>query len=869
MKDFVKPLNSINKEDFLMVGGKAANLGEMINAGLPVPEGFVVLTSGYQKFVEDNQINVKIDSLLKGVDAKDVEQLEAISKKIKSLFEVADMPQEVVEDIAKGYQKLGSKEIAVAVRSSSTAEDLPGISFAGQYDTYLNVEGQEEVCRFVKKCWASLWNGRAISYRMNQNIDNSAIGHGVVVQKLINSEKSGILFTANPVNGRRDQILLNSSWGLGEAIVGGEVTPDQWIVDKTSGKIVEEMIAQKEIMTIRKKDGIEDIEVSGNKQNERTLDNNEVDIMLNLALKVEKYFGSPQDTEWAFIDSTFYLVQSRPITSLYPMPEVRNNKSDLRVFLNINNYSQAMKEPFTPMGQDIIKAIVEGLVTNYGKKTNQNDKLWWYQVIGGRIFIDITDFMRTEKSWGKFKKADSTDKDPITTRALLQLVERNRNEIISPDKAVNMKKMITLNLLKILGSSGIKYCQGVISPIRARTKAVALGDRIINDLKEERKTLVTIEEKINFFKEKGSTLFTAGFGIVFYVSASSKYIEKAKSIMEEYFDDTSDLNYVEKSVPHSVTTEMGMEILQLAKFFDERGIKPTVNDQQIKLFLQKYGHRSSIDLEVGVPVWKEEPQYVIDLINTYIDNQNYQEAIDRFSQGKREAEKTILRIRLQLEEKGQARKAKKVEKLLRDFREMFGIREQSKFFVRQFLTIFREMLIEIGEDLQNQRRLTDKMDVFFVTMDDILSGRELREIAEANKEQYNLDYKKTAPRLLTSTGECVYSPVMEIKEGALMGIPVSPGVYEGAVKILEHPEEGKNLQKGDILVTTGTNPSWTPLFLKLGALIMETGGPISHGSVVAREYGVPAVAGVAMATTKLKNGQRVRINGETGTVEFL
>jgi pyruvate,water dikinase len=852
-----------------MVGGKAANLGEMIKAGLPVPEGFAVLTNGYRNFVEQNGIDQTIRALLEGVDKHDIANLEKISKEIKRLFETNEIPRQIREEIETNYQNLGGTDIAVAIRSSSTAEDLPGISFAGQYDTYLNIKGQKEVCRSVKKCWASLWNARAISYRMEQNIDCEEIGHGVVVQRLIDSEISGILFTVNPLNGRRDQILINSSWGLGEAIVGGEVTPDQWAVNKKSGDIVEEKIAQKDIMVVKKDDGIDFIKVANDKQKETTLDKNGVREMLSLALRVEAYFGSPQDIEWAYSDNRFYLVQSRPVTSLYPMPRTIDKKKDLRVFINLNNYSQAMKEPFTPMGENVIRSIADGLVTKYAKKSKQDDKLWWYQVLGGRVFIDITDFMRTEKSWDKFKKNDTADKDPLTTKALLQLIERNRDGIINPSEAINLKKLVTFRLLKLMIGMGLKYRLGIKAPVRARTEAKALGDRIISELNEERNKVITIEDKINLIREKSSKTFTDGFGIVSYIAASSTYIEKAKSIMDLYLDDTSDLSFVEKSVPYSVTTEMGMEILLLAKNFAQKGKRPTAIDPEIKEFLQRHGHRASIDLEVGVPVWREDPQYVLDLINNYIDNQNYQEAIDRFNQGRIEAEKAILRIRDKLTEKGQEKKAREIEKLLRDFREMFGMREQSKFFLRQFFTILREMLLEIGEQLQNEGKLEDKSDVFFVTMDDIMKGLDLKRLVKINKEQFRIDYKKTAPRLMTSTGECIYAPISEVSENSLLGIPVSPGVYEGEVRVLESPEDGNKLQKGEILVTTGTNPSWTPLFLKLGGLIMETGGPISHGSVVAREYGVPAVAGVAKATRILRDGQMVRINGETGTVELI
>ncbi len=489
-------------------------------------------------------------------------------------------------------------------------------------------------------------------------------------------------------------------------------------------------------------------------------------------------------------------------------------------------------------------------------------------MLGGRIFIDITDFMRTEKSWEKLKKNNPADKDPVTTRALLQLVQRSKEELVNPRERVRVGRLISYRLTRILLSAAVKYAYGKVSPFKAREKAVRLGEKIIQELKEERKTLQTVEEKLGFFQRHGSKLFE-GFGIVLYVAASSTYIEKTRKIMKEHLEDTSLLQEVEKSVPHSVTTEMGMEILELAKSYDQRGKRPQARDPEMVRFLERYGHRASIELEVGVPVWREDPRYVLDLINTYIDNQNYQEGIDKFNKGKEEAEAAIQTIKRRLEEQGQPRKARKAEKLLKDFREMFGIREQSKFFVRHFLTIFREILMEVGEALVQQGRIEEKEDIFYVTTEDIRSGGDLEKKVKENREQYRLDLQRTAPRLLTSTGESIYSANMEVGENALVGIPVSPGVYEGRARILSSPEEGSKLEKGDILITAGTNPAWTPLFLKLGALVMETGGPISHGSVVAREYGLPAVAGVAGATSKIKEGQRVRINGESGQVELM
>ncbi len=871
--NFVRKLKEVGSNDLMIAGGKGANLGEMMHADLPVPNGFIVLTSAYYQFVQDNQLQPKIKKLLQNIDSENhhdmstIQAISDVSKEIANLFEKNSLSSSLTQSIMSAYSELGHPP--VAVRSSATAEDLPGMSFAGQYESFLNIQGEEALIRSIRKCWASLWNDRALTYRIKQGISNEDIAHGIVVQQMIIAEKSGILFTANPLNGRRDQMLLNASWGIGEAIVSGEVTPDQWVMDKKSNQILEENIAHKKTMTLQTPHGVELVKTPEDKQKQSSLDRDEVLHLLDLGKKVEQYFGSPQDIEWSYKDGYFYLVQTRPVTSLYPMPKSVSGKEGLRVFLNMNNYSQAMKEPFTPMGESVIKAMVEGMVVKMGKKTKQKPDMWWYQELGGRVFIDITDFMRTEKSWNKFKMSDDTDKDPMTTKALLQLVQRNKEEIINPRKAVSFLSVVNFRMLSLLVKIARQYMCGIFSPVKAREKAIQLGESIIGRIHEELKNLHSMEDQLNYIEKNAYKIFLDGFGIVFYVAVSSGYIAKAKKILEKYGLDTSDLNLVEQSVPYSVTTEMGMEILQLAKTYHESNQKPDPKDEAVQSFINKYGHRSLIELDVGATTWKEDPSYVLDLIQSSMDPAIYQKGINKFNQGKVEAEEAISRITEKLVEKGKKRAAKNVEKMLKSFREMFGIREYPKFFTRKFLSLYRDILIELGKKLTQDGRIQKPLDVFYLTMEDVRSNQDLISIAQHNHETFQRNLKLRAPRLLTSTGESVYSPKEDSSPNLLTGVAVSPGTYEGYVKILASPDEGIRLEKGDILVTVGTNPAWTPLFLTLGGLIMETGGPISHGSVVAREYGLPAVAGVPDVTTRLKEGQKVRINGETGQVEIL
>ncbi|TVQ96921.1 MAG: hypothetical protein EA403_15490 [Spirochaetaceae bacterium] len=867
-------LDSLRSSEIALAGGKAVNLGEMMRAGLPVPPGFVVSTEAYRAVIAEQNLDAAIQEILSTTAADDAAQLERAATRIQALFQSVTIPAELTAAITDAYRSLG-ENVSVAVRSSATAEDLPGLSFAGQYDTFLNVTGTAELLDRIVRCWASLWNPRALSYRIKQGIRNDDLAHGVVVQKLVASDTSGILFTANPLNGRRDQLLLNASWGLGEAIVSGEVNPDQWVIDKESGRVVETSIARKEQMTTRTSDGIAHSPVPVELQEKPSLSAEEITELHALARTAEQHFGEPQDIEWAIEAGTVYLVQSRPITSLYPVPGTEPGKPGVRIYINVNSYSQAMQEPFTPMGEDLIRLAVRRVRKELGPKKIPENSLWYFKSAGGRFFMDITPFLRREKFWNKFRKPDSADKDPITTRALLQYLEANRDEVLSHKERVSFLKVVNPRLVGFLLKAMREALRGKRDATAARTRAIAAGDAALADIRRAYESAHTPEEKITFIREQIGAVFMAGAGTLFGVAPSAEYIATVRKLMERHLGDSRDLDLVEKAVPHSVTTNMGMELMQLAEHYDTANRRPGVDDPEIQDFLNRYGHKKSIELDPGTPTWAEEPGYVLDLVTSYMENGRYRQAREDFARNSRAAEEAIDRICRRFRDAGKPRAAKKAHKLLRDFREMFGVREQSKFVITQGLQMVRNSLHDIGSDLQRSGRLEHSDDVFFLRLDDLASGdlasdRDLQQLAAENREAHVRNRRLKAPRLLTSTGQAIHSARIESdREDVLCGVPVSPGTHEGRVRILHAPEEGASLQSGEILVTTGTNPAWTPLFLKIGALIMECGGPISHGSVVAREYGVPAVSGVAGATELLRDGQLVRLNGETGTIELL
>ncbi len=865
---YTTALHAVDRSQVHTAGGKGANLGEMIQAGLPVPGGFVVTTGAYARFTAANQLDERIDRILEEMDGEDNASMQDAADAIWQMFGAAVIPADIAWDIQRAFAAMPGR--TAAVRSSATAEDLPGMSFAGQYNTYLHVAGGDELQMAIKNCWASLWNYRALAYRVRWGIGSGNLAHAVVVQAMVDAEKAGILFTANPVNGRRDQMLLNASWGLGEAVVSGEVTPDQWVMETGSGRIIEERVARKQVMTVRKDRGTVTQDVPREHRDTVSLNREELESLRQLAVRTEEYFGCPQDIEWAVQGDRVYLVQTRPITSLYPLPQRRGDDDDLRIWLNFSLVSQSMHEPFTPMGASVFRKTFLAPAQLFESRIRDERDLWWLQCVGGRFFLDYTELLRNRRWWRRAIVNDFiSDQEPLTAQCLLQWLERNEADVTSGrSRAIPWMLRKLIPCLKIAGPMITAGLWGTLFPLKAREKALNAWKRTVQRVRETAGQLHTTEEKLRFIEEMTGRYTLEGFSTLSYIAPSFSNVEKAEKIAAPYLDDHSDFRKVEQSLPHNATTNMGMELMQIAKELDQRNENAHLDQPEIQRFLECYGHRSNQEVDLGVARWDEEPEYVVSIVQSYIDNQSYEQGLNKFYNGQSEAREAIERIAEKLRNAGARRQAKKVVKLLNDYRSVFGLREESKFVLTQINHVFRQLLWEIGGELVEQGRLDHAGDVFFVHWEDLQSHGPLQGAAAANREEYHRFRSFTAPRVLSSTGEAVHA-VPETSDGVLTGVPVSAGVYTGTARVLHSPEEGHRLRSGDILVTQGTNPAWTPLFLNLGAIVMETGGPISHGAVVAREYGVPAVVGVASAVDAIADGQRIRVNGESGQVQLL
>ncbi|MCT8977928.1 phosphoenolpyruvate synthase [Clostridium sp. CX1] len=874
MSSYVLGFQQIDKSKLPVVGGKGANLGELSKIeGISVPEGFCITTEAYKRIVENNEeFNTLVDklSLLKVDDRKKVGEL---SKKIRENIEEISISKDIVEEVSKYLSKLGEKN-AYAVRSSATAEDLPLASFAGQQDTYLNIMGKDEILKHIRKCWASLYTDRAVIYRIQNNFDHRKVYLSVVIQKMVFPEASGIMFTADPITSNRKVTSIDASFGLGEALVSGLVNPDIYKVRE--GRILDKKISTKKLAIYAlEKGGTEEREIEAGKQNTQTLLDEKIIQLAGMGRRIEAYFGCPQDIEWCLYEDNFYIVQSRPITTLYPIPpEAKDGKN--HVYISFG-HRQMMTEAMKPLGMSFFQTLFKEMVSSTMSE------------MGGRLYIDASSEISSPLGRITFIKGLDTV-DVLMKNALINLTKRK-------DFIKTLHKGKTAMGDK---SMWLKWINLTIKDYRANDPA------IVEDLMSTNKTLL-LELEQSIIKFSGDELFEFinkslkqikntifhSYGVVFAGTYASYWLNKN---IEKWLGEKNVADTLAQSVSNNVTSEMGLELLDVADvvrqypavieyfqqpkeetFFEdlakiEGGLAVT---DSIKAFLKKYGMRCSAEIDITRTRWNERPTILIPAILSNIKAFGPNAHSVKFEQGLKDAKQKEKEILGGLEKlSGGKRKARKAKKAISVLRNYAGYREFNKYILIWFEWIIKQAFMREADVLVKKGIIPNREDVYYLTFD------ELRDVVKTNildyniitkrKEDYEVFEKLTPPRVITSEGEIIPGEYNtdNIPEGALAGVPVSSGVVEGRARVVLKMEDA-NIEEGDILVTTFTDPSWTPLFVSIKGLVTEVGGMMTHGAVVAREYGLPAVVSVENATKLIKGGQRIRINGKEGYVEIL
>lgn len=873
-----------------MVGGKGANLAKLARAGFPVPGGVLVTTQAYQEFVQANHLAEAIQTALQGAKLDDPDRLETLSAEIRQRFCDGVMPVALADAIRSAYQQLG--EPAVAVRSSATAEDLPEMSFAGQQDTYLNIVGEEALLQAVVNCWGSLWTARAIGYRSRNGIPHEEVALSVVVQEMVQSEASGVLFTANPLTGNRKETVIDATLGLGEALVSGQVEPDHYIVETDSGRIVQKTLGAK-ALAIRGQAGGGTVTTQAEAATQQALPDKVIQEVTRLGQRVADLYGTPQDIEWGWADNKLYLLQSRPITSLYPIPKA-DFPEPLQAYFSFGAI-QGMLDPMTPLGQDAICMIFAGGARLFGHDyTLETQPLLF--TAGERLWVRMTLVLRNRLGRKIIRKVLG-----VIEPSIGQAVEQLLTEPGFTDDGLP-QRTTALRIGRFIRSLLPTLLRTVWAPDTERVTVQALMDSTIATFQAQMKAATTLAERITLFEEMIRSGFQ--FAVPQFVPriapgliAMNRLIAWADTAFPATPNGQRRALEIARGLPHNVTTEMDLMLWKTAQtirgdqnaltFMQQQeaallaeqylaGDLPTVAQRAVNAFLAQYGMRGLAEIDFGRPRWRENPTQVMQMLQSYLritDPTQAPAAV--FERGEAAAQRVIddLAATVRREPNG-ARKAQLVYALAKRMRALAGLRESPKFFIINLFGIVREGLLQSGQELVTQGVIQRPDDLMFLHLKELqaLAAGYLIDwkalVAERRARYDREKLRNQIPRVLLSDGRAFYEGMRSTNgdhDGVITGSPVSPGVVEGTVHVVFNPHDAQ-LAPGEILVCPGTDPAWTPLFLAAGGLVMEVGGLMTHGSVVAREYGIPAVVGVHEATSRLKSGQRIRVDGSSGEI---
>ncbi|MEU9830161.1 PEP/pyruvate-binding domain-containing protein [Streptosporangium sp. NPDC048047] len=825
--------------DLATAGGKGASLARLVRAGLPVPGGFCVTTGAYRDFVSRGGLHEEIMRAVADLPA------DRAARRIAELFASREVPGETAAEILAAHAKLGD-DVPVAVRSSATAEDLPGMSFAGQQDTYLNVRAGGLVAA-VARCWASLWTERAIAYRTGQGVPHDDVALAVVVQELVPADAAGVMFTADPVSGVRDRIVVNASWGLGEAVVGGQVTPDTVVVDRSTGEVAEEHVADKAVMTVRTAGGTREEPVPDDLRRRPVLDRALAVRLARLGEEIEELYGTPMDVEWALHDGTLHILQARPVTGLRRPVEEWNDSLKGDYLWTSANLGEAIPDVMTPCTWSVVRLFITEAMsasTLPGFDLVGN--------IGGRFYMNLSVMYSIAAALGMKGRLGATEQVFGRLPAGLDVppLPASRWEIIRAvlPLAFTLRRRVRVNLARMPAFLAT-----------ARERNARLRGRIAGTTSPGELAALWEAELLPYLTEACRVLEAAGRqgGATLVMTR-----DRLRGLVGEVDAE-------------AMLTGAGADG-ELASLGPIVGLGRLARGEiDRETFAREYGHRGPHEFELSSPRPGEDPRWIDAQLAAMSGVEDREEEL--FARRREAGEAAWRRFgeRFPRRVAAMRRRVARWSLVVRD-------REATRSEVIRAFWAVRDLVLRAGE-------LTGRGDdLFFLSIQEVvalLRGDEspLDRVAvrRATYERYaalpayptliagRFDPERWAADpgrrrdLFDARGGG--APVSE----TVTGFPGAPGIVEGTARVIDSPEDGDRLAPGEILVTTLTNIGWTPMFPRAAAVVTDMGAPLSHASIVARELGIPAVVGTGNATMRLRDGDRIRVDGEHGTVEVL
>jgi rifampicin phosphotransferase len=880
----------VRPEDLGRVGGKGLNLGALTRAGFPVPPGFCITTEAFTAFIagcpEMTALYAALDALAPG----DVAAARLVGARVREALSAVPLPASVSAPALAAWTRIG-REYAYAVRSSATAEDLPGASFAGQQDTFLNVRGEEPLLSAIHRCLISLFTDRAILYRAQGRHGHRGVSLAVVVQRLVRPEASGILFTADPVSGHRGTLTIDAGFGLGEALVSGLVNADLFRVDKQSGRIIEARIGDK-ALAIRPlpEGGTVEEALPPQQRAARVLSDAQVEALTRIGIAVEAHYGGvPQDIEWCIEGDRIFLVQARPVTSLFPLPESAPSGKDhgaLHVYVSFGHL-QNMTDPISPLGQDLLRAILPFRVNAAFSEAAIDDSP--LTSAGGRLYIDVTRVLAL-RPLRRLLGGALLVGYPDLGRALGLLADRAEVQAAEPPSfgalqwfARLVSPVPPLVLGRLLAGKPEDYLASTEALIEQRVQAMAARLR--------RKPAGAARIREGF--QAASEIIPSIVPIVMPRMASGVV---ALGRLRSRFAGTpqaADVELLQRGLVGNITTEMDLQVGDLADRARpwpelcaalQRGaprmeLEATAGGAPflaaLDAFLERFGMRGSGEIDIARGRWNDDPSLLFQVVIGGFGRAAPGEHRAHFARLQAKAEAAGERL---VAAAGGPLSRRWVERLVRVVRYGLGLREHPKFLLIRTMGLLCEEIRAEARRLEAEGLLAEAEDVWFLRYGELRSllslreggkAEELRAVVATRREAHARYRHMMPPLAFTSEGEIPQlPPPADLPPGALAGLGASAGVVEGIARVVLDPAN-EVLRAGEILVAPYTDPGWTPLFVHAAGLVCDVGGMMTHGSVVAREYGIPAVVGVGKGTRTLKTGDRLRVDGSRGIVEVL
>jgi len=856
-------------------GGKGASLARLSNAGLPVPGGFHVTTAAYKQFVAESNLQPRILAALEAVDVAQPSTLEAASRAIQDLFAQAHIPAAIAGAIAQAYVDLPGDHPVVAVRSSATAEDLPDLSFAGQQETFLNIHGLEAVQEAVKRCWASLWTARAIGYRAQHSIDQSAVSLAVVVQMLVHAEAAGILFTANPVTGTRGEALISAAWGLGEAVVGGLVTPDALTVDKATGGVLARETADKQVMTVLLESGTEEHPVPETMRQTPVLTDQQAAKLAQLGAQIEALYGMPMDIEWALAENQFAIVQARPITALPPEARLPETEAPVPTEWALpdpkgqymrTSVAELLPDPLTPLFATLGRSAINAGTKRLGNELAGSEDGWPDETV-----VTINDYAYYTTRFTPRQLLGLLTTMPFTMPRMMRHAETRWRDEVHPHyvetiqrwQARPLNELPTTDIL-----TGVRQLADASFDIYALYQSALFPNANLSEM-----LFTRVYDRL--IKREGDPpvlTYILGFDSTPILAEKCLYDIagwcRTRPALAAYVANTPArqlaVQLEDDQAPPGVATE---DWLQWQNRFHAH--------------MQQYGH-IIYDLDFARPVPADDPTPLLDTCKMFLSGQcpnpyaRQQAAAERREQATQAILGRLKGLRLKL-----------FRKLVTWAQKSVPLREEGLADLGLGYPQLRHMLLELGRRLVQAGAIEQPNDVFWLFQAEaeqaagaLDKGESINSMGDAVKERkavWRAEQRATPPPVLPPKSKWMgldLNMFVGTQEGdqaadTIRGAGTSPGRVTGTARVLHGPEDFDRMQPGDILVAMITTPAWTPLFARAAAVVTDIGGQLSHGSIVAREYGIPAVMGTGVATRRIHSGQIITVDGGAGVVTLV